>query len=136
MLLLATSLMGSESVNWAKNYDEALSLAKKENKPVYILISSNRCKYCREFKRTTLQDDTVIKALNKDFISLNVKLDKKDYLPEKLYTPGLPGMWFLLPNGTPMFQPIMGKPETYQFIQALGIVKTTFDTQSKAKKTK
>ena len=68
----------------------------------------------------------VIEALNKDFTSIISYTDEKDYTPQELWRPGTPAIWFLLPSGEPMFQPIMGAVDAANFLSALEIVKKEF----------
>ena len=133
MLLLATSVMAAD-IHWAKDYNTGMALAKKEHKPVLFVISRDTCKYCVMLDKTTLSDATVAKALNRDFIAIRSWLNEGDYVPKDLYAPGLPTIWFLLPNGTPMYQPLMGMVKANDFVEALAVVKTEFDTLNKGKK--
>ena len=127
VLLIATSVMGAE-VNWAKNFSTGLKLAKEQNKPMMFVISRNTCKYCILLKNTTFKDEKVTAELNKNFISVTSWINKNDYVPEELFTPGLPGIWFLLPSGKPMFQPLMGAQTKENFIYALDLVKKEFSS--------
>ena len=126
MLLLATSLMAAE-VNWAKDFQTGLKLAKEQNKPMLFVISRDTCKYCIILKTTTFKDEKVVASLNKDFIAVTSWVNENDYVPQELFTPGLPGIWFLLPSGEPMFQPLMGAQDKDDFLYALGVVKTEFN---------
>ncbi len=127
VLLFATSLMAAE-VNWAKDFQSALKQAKAQNKPILFVISRDTCKYCVILKNTTFKDAKVAATLNKDFIAVTSWINENDYVPEELFTPGLPGIWFLKPSGEPMFQPLMGAQSTEKFMYALGLVKTEFET--------
>jgi len=130
VLLLGATLFASE-VHWAKNFDSAIAQAKKENKPVLFIFSRHTCKYCKILEKTTLSDKRVIKALNKDFISYTAYSDDGDKMPKELWRPGTPTIWFLLPSSQPMYQPIMGAIDAKNFLNALGIVKQTFDKNKK-----
>jgi len=132
-LLFATSLMAAE-INWAKDYDAGVKEAARFVKPVLFISSRHSCKFCVILDETTLKDERVVKALNKDFISVISYSDDNDYMPQKLYHPGTPAIWFLLPNGEPMYQPIMGAITADNFIEALGVVKREFDEYIKAGK--
>jgi len=132
-LLFATTLMAGE-IHWAKDYKSGMALAKKQNKPVMFIISRDTCKYCIMLDNKTLKDKTITKAINRDFIAIRSWLNENDYVPEDLYAPGLPTVWFLLPNGEPMFQPVMGMVGKKDFLVALAVVKETFDEQNKGKK--
>ena len=132
-LLLATSVMAGE-IEWAKDYQSGMKMAKAQNKPVMFIVSRDTCKYCILLDRTTLKDKKVTKALGRDFIAIRSWLNEGDYIPKELYAPGLPTIWFLLPDGTPMYQPLMGMVEAQDFVEALAVVKTEFDTLNKGKK--
>ncbi|MEA1892559.1 MAG: DUF255 domain-containing protein [Campylobacterota bacterium] len=124
-LLLATTIM-ADSINWAKDYQSGIKQAIKENKPMFFVISRDTCKYCVILKKTTFKDKKVIEALNKDYISIIAQIDENDYVPKDLYAPGLPALWFLKEDGTPLFQPLMGMIESNDFLEALRIVNEEF----------
>jgi len=133
MLLLASSLMASE-VKWAKDYTSGMKEAKKQNKPVLFVSSRHSCKYCVVLDNTTFKDKDVVKALSRDFIAIVAYSDENDYMPKDLYTPGTPALWFLFPNGEPMYQPLMGAIDAPNFLNALAIVKKEFDKTELASK--
>jgi len=128
--LCATTLMANE-IHWAKDFKSGIAQAAKENKPVMFISSRHTCKYCVILEEKTLSDATIIKALNKDFISIVSYSDENDYMPRELWRPGTPAIWFLNPDGTPMFQPLMGAYPKDAILQALGVVKTDFDKKNK-----
>ena len=125
VLLFATSLMAAE-INWAKDYESGLKQAKTENKPMLFVISRDTCKYCVLLKNTTFKDEKVTTVINNDFIAVTSWINENDYIPEKLFTPGLPGIWFLLPSGEPMFQPLMGALGVEEILHYLKQVKSEF----------
>ena len=126
LLFSALTLFGDD-VNLEKNYHDALNKAKLDNKPVLFISSRHSCKYCVMLEETTLKDNRVVKALNKDFISVISYSDERDYMPRKLYRPGTPAIWFLMPSGEPMFEPVMGAIDPDNFLKALSIVKEEFN---------
>ncbi|EQB40003.1 thioredoxin [Sulfurimonas hongkongensis] len=132
-LLFATSLMASE-IKWAKDYDTGIKEATRFVKPVLFISSRHTCKFCVILDETTLKDERVIKELNRDFISIISYSDENDYMPKELWQPGTPAIWFLLPSGEPMYQPIMGAIDADNFLKALGVVKKQFDEYIKAGK--
>jgi uncharacterized protein YyaL (SSP411 family) len=134
-MVMVLSLHGAE-VHWAKDYQTAVQTAKKENKPILFIISRDTCKYCVLLDTTTLKDDKVVKALNRDFVASRAWTNERDYIPVELAqnTPGLPGIWFLFPDGTPMFQPVLGYVEKNNFLQMLSLVKAAFDKQQEKTK--
>ncbi|MCK9491680.1 MAG: DUF255 domain-containing protein [Sulfurimonas sp.] len=132
-LLFATSMMASE-IKWAKDYDAGIKEATRFVKPVLFISSRHTCKFCVILDETTLKDERVAEALNRDFISIISYSDENDFMPKALWQPGTPAIWFLLPNGDPMYQPIMGAIDADNFVKALGVVKQEFDEYIKAGK--
>lgn len=126
LLILSSSLLASE-INWEKDFNSGVIKASKVNKPVLFVFSRHSCHYCRVLDSTTFKDKDVIAALNKDFISIISYSDENDYTPRELWRPGTPTLWFLKPNGTPLFQPLAGAIDAPGLLQALKIVKETFD---------
>lgn len=126
MILLVSSIFASD-VNWEKDFNSGIKEAKMQNKPVLFVFSRHTCKYCVILDETTFKDKKVIEALNKDFISIVSYTDENDYTPKELWRPGTPALWFLLPNGEPMYQPLMGAIDAPNFLKALDIVKKEFN---------
>ncbi len=126
IILLSISSILAADVEWSKDYHAALKQAKEQNKPVLFISSRHSCKYCVMLDETTLKDERVVKELNKDFISVTSYSDERDYMPRELYRPGTPAIWFLMPSGDPMFEPIMGAVDANNFLKALAIVKEEF----------
>lgn len=130
-LMLIWGVANASSINWEKDYQSAMTKAKMTSKPVMLIVSSHNCRYCVMLEKRTLTDDLVIKALNRDFVSVIAYIDDRDYVPNDLLTGGTPTIWFLQPNGEPMFQPLMGALDAENFIKALSIV---YDEFAKTKK--
>jgi len=137
MVLMVSSLFASQ-VKWEKDFKSGIENAKKVNKPVLFIFSRHTCKYCVILEETTLKDKRVIKALNQDYISIVSYTDENDYTPRELWRPATPSIWFLMPNGEPMYAPIPGAIGAKQFLEALAIVKSEFLKleQEKSKKKK
>jgi len=130
LLLVGASLFASE-VKWAKDFRDGIQKAQAQHKPVLFVFSRHTCKYCVILDETTLSDKRVVKALNRDFISIISYTDENDYTPKELWRPGTPTIWFLKPDGEPMFQPLMGAVDPENFLKALAIVKGEFDKSQK-----
>jgi len=132
-LLLATTVFSSE-IKWAKDYDAGIKEATRFVKPMLFISSRHSCKFCVILDKTTLKDKKVVEALNKDFVSVISYSDENDYMPKDLWQPGTPAIWFLLPSGEPMFQPIMGAVDAENFLKAIEIVKEEFNNITKSGK--
>jgi len=125
-LILLVSVAMADGIHWAKDFNSGIKTAQQENKPVLFVIASHECRYCNLLERTTFVDDRVIQQLNKNFVSIIVFVDDGDYFPRELQTGGLPTLWFLLPKGIPMFQPLIGAVKADAFLEALENVKKEF----------
>jgi len=93
LAILAMNLFAAEIV-WNDTYEQAQTKAKKESKPLMVLITSEQCRWCRKFEATTLQDEDVITKLNAKFVSVHVTRDKSIY-PKKLTAKMVPMHYFL-----------------------------------------
>ena len=125
--ILSVSTLFASGVKWEKDYKSGVKTAISENKPMLFISSRHTCKYCVMLDENTLQDPKVIEALNRDFVSVTSYSDENDYMPRDLWRPGTPSIWFLYPDGTPMYQPIPGYIKAGDLLNALGIVKEAFD---------
>jgi thioredoxin-related protein len=123
----------ANEIHWAKDFQTGIKQATQEKKPVLFVFSRHTCKYCVILEETTFSDEKVIKALNRDFISIISYSDEHDYTPRELWRPGTPTIWFLGSDGQPMFQPLMGAVGPDDFLRAVAIVKEEFDTRKNTK---
>lgn len=94
--LLTVGVFGAE-ITWNSSYDQALLKAKKEGKPLMVLITSEQCRWCRKLEATTLQDDEVVTRINTTFQAVNVIKDKSIY-PKNLSAKMVPMSYFLDPK--------------------------------------
>lgn len=123
-ILIAVLLISSafaQGVQWEKDFNTALHKAVKEKKPFMFLLSKHGCKWCTHLKQNTLSDPRVIKMLNENFVSYEGYSDVGGF-PRELLTSGTPATWFISPDKTPMFQPIMGSMKADDYLKALNIV--------------
>jgi thioredoxin-related protein len=134
-VLLSATLFGAQ-LHWAKDYKSGIAQAMKEDKPVLFIISRDTCKYCVLLDDTTLKDERVVKELNKNFVAIRSWTNEGDYIPRDIAqsTPGLPGIWFLYSDGTPMYQPLLGYIKADAFMGALKIVEQEYAKSKKREK--
>lgn len=106
MILLTISAFGGEIV-WNNSYDQALVKAKKEGKPLLVLITSETCRWCRKLESTTLQDDEIVSRINLSFQAVNVTKDKSIY-PKNLTAKMVPMSYFIDPRNGKILYSIPG----------------------------
>lgn len=94
-------------IQWNDSYDQALLKAKKENKPLMVLITTESCRYCRKLEATTLQDEGVIAKMNTHFQTVHVTKDKSIY-PKTLKTKMVPTTYFIDPRDNKVLYSIPG----------------------------
>jgi len=63
-------------VNWYAWNEEALALAKKENKLMLISIGYAACHWCHVMERESFENDSIAKIMNENFI--NIKIDREE----------------------------------------------------------
>ncbi|MDD2780133.1 DUF255 domain-containing protein [Sulfuricurvum sp.] len=115
LVLLMTSLFGTDIV-WQDTFAAASAKAKKESKPLLVLITSEQCRWCRKLEQTTLQDQDVISKLNSKFVMVHVTRDKSIY-PKNLTAKMVPMNYFLDANGKVIYSmPGYWPVEDYQSI--------------------
>ena len=81
-LITSTLFAQMDGLNIIEEYDDAIALAKKQNKEILLFIYSTYCPYCEKMKKTTLSDKKVIEFINKKYIFTMMNLEIDD-IPEK-----------------------------------------------------
>ena len=127
LFIFATSLFASQ--NWLNNYDEAIELAKKENKRVYMLIVSDDCRWCKKFERTTLKDEKLLERIEKQYVLLHLSRDQHK-IPSEFKTTPVPRHYFLRSNGDSIF-PVVGYRDVETFH---GFLNTVDEREARIKK--
>ena len=135
LIFVFTLTLSASGIEWSKDYNAGIEYAKKVNKPVLFVSSRHTCKYCVILDNTTFKDERVIEELNTNFVSIISYSDDDDYIPKKLWHPGTPAIWFLLPDGEPMFQPLMGAINSKKILEARDVVRNEFKEQLNKGKT-
>ncbi|MDH4943609.1 thioredoxin family protein [Sulfurimonas sp. C5] len=100
--LFALSLFGS-GIDWPHDYKKALAQAKQEHKILYVLLTSDNCRWCRKFENTTLQEDVIKEKLAKNFIVVHISRDR-DFVPKYFETTPVPRHYFVEGNGKIVFE--------------------------------
>lgn len=94
MLLLTASIF---ALDWVKDIDTALEIAKKEHKIVMVLIEGEHCRWCKKMKERTLLDDVVEKKLE-NFVLLRVIRENTDAMSTLPEIKGVPTIFFMKEN--------------------------------------
>ena len=117
MLLLSSTLF---SVEWVKDIDTALKLAKKEHKNSMVLVEGENCRWCKKMKHRTLSDESVEKRLEKYVV---VKVMREDGNAMSVLPPvqGVPTIFFMKENKA-VIEEIIGYFNVEDFLSYIGDV--------------
>jgi len=98
-------------VNWYPWGEEALTKAKKENKPILVSIGYSACHWCHVMERESFENEEVAKIMNEFFICIKVDREERPDI-DQIYmdavqmmtgSGGWPLNCFAMPNGKPFF---------------------------------
>lgn len=112
---------GESKINWLYDWNEVLSKAQAENKPIMINFYTDWCVYCRKLDSDTYSDDELSAFLNDNFICLKSNADKSN-LHNIYNVDAYPWIVFTSPEGTKLGQIVGYKPPGYFYQYALGIL--------------
>ena len=109
--------------SWLSNYEQALSLAKEDNKIIILDLYADWCQACIEFEEKTFPDPRVQERLN-NFIKLRIDFtsptDISEEISSKYKIVGLPTILFLNKDGSEIREKrIEGFLEARDFLERL-----------------
>jgi thiol:disulfide interchange protein len=88
--------MQASHIKWYSNYEKALQVAKKENKPIMLVLRKKDCSECKKIFAVTFRDQEYIDKLNDNYISIvATHEDKNSYPIELFYTLDFPAVFFV-----------------------------------------
>ncbi len=89
------------SIQWLSSFEEAVSLAKAENKPIMLEFYTDWCTWCKEYENVTFVDKDVIRE-SQNFISVKIDAEnnvQSSSLIDKYNIRGYPAVLFLNASG-------------------------------------
>ncbi len=106
-------------VDWYPWGEEALTRAKKEDKPIFLSIGYSACHWCHVMERESFENEEIAKIMNENFINIKVDREERPDLDEvymdavNLMTGrgGWPMSVFLTPDLKPFFGGTYFPPE-------------------------
>ncbi|XP_060760032.1 anterior gradient protein 2 homolog [Neoarius graeffei] len=74
---------------WAQTYEEALFLARSQNKPLIVILHLEECPHSQALKKAFAEDKEIQKLADEDFILLNLVYETidKHLSPDGKYVP-------------------------------------------------
>lgn len=98
-------------VNWYPWGQEALDLAKSEDKPIIVSIGYSACHWCHVMERESFEDPDIAAIMNAHFVCIKVDREERPDVDQvymdAVHAMGLQGGWplnvFLLPDQRPFY---------------------------------
>lgn len=106
--------LNASSLDWEKDYSEAINKAKKENKAIFVMVSAPTCPECNYMKKNVFTNPEVKEFINKNFISYQFNIDDKN-IPKEMQFWGIPRFYFSK-DGEKVYNKVMGGLKTDKFI--------------------
>ena len=70
-------------INGYFDYEQALSCARAQNKPVFVDFTGHGCNNCREMENSVWSDPEVLKMLHNEYVVVALYVDDKTLMPEE-----------------------------------------------------
>lgn len=108
-------------VHWLYDWDEALSKAQAENKPVMINFYKDACPACKMLDSNTFSDDELSAFLNDSFVCLKSNTLRSNLYQNYSNIEHVPTTIFATSQGTEFDRIVGYKPpdEFYQYTQGI-----------------
>lgn len=116
ILFLLSSHLFANNIEWME-YDEALHLAKKQDKIVMLMLGRSTCNVCGYMSTVVFKDKNVIEEFKKKFLAVYIELDFEE-APDNFEFFGTPTFYFL-DKDKKVLERIDGGKRTPSFIETL-----------------
>jgi uncharacterized protein len=99
-------------VDWHPWDEQALALARREDKPILLSVGYSACHWCHVMAHESFEDPEVAAQMNRNFVNIKVDREERPDLDQIYQTAhamltqrsgGWPLTMFLMPDGTPFF---------------------------------
>ena len=118
--LTLTASDAIQKLGYYTNYTEALVVAKKEKKPLMLVVITSYCPWCRKFERKTLASKPVAASVKKSYIAVIVDRNKDSgSFPQKYQTPRIPTVFFIDANSGIAYWVTIGYLNKNDYVDAL-----------------
>lgn len=117
-IICFSNFMIAQTLNTYTNYEEALSAAKKENKPLLMFVYADYCPWCDKMKKNTLKNKKTIEFISKNYIFLTINKEKDEY-PEKFIPRFIPTTYLINSKNEDEIYALYGYKTTTQLIEEL-----------------
>ncbi len=131
-LSLLASPQAAQELGYHSDYNKALSIAKREKKPLMLVVVTSYCPWCRKFERKTLASKTVAPVIKSTYIPVIVDRNKDaESFPKQYQTPRIPTVFFIDPNDEKEYWESIGYLNIKEFSEALRDADALFKKRQK-----
>jgi len=102
----------SELIHWY-TYDQGLTIAKSQNKPIMIYFTTDWCTHCRNLEQNVFMNEEMAEKLSTNFVCIKINADKEKDLVDKYKKSGFLGRRMSMPVPTVIFADSQGN-EVYR----------------------
>lgn len=107
------------SINWVPSYKTAVEKAKKENKPIMLMLSQPACPACIHMKDVVFKsDELVVNEINTNFIPVDINILRDDW-NKKFRVFATPTFYFLDKNENKIGRQFVGGTDGAEFLKML-----------------
>jgi thiol-disulfide isomerase/thioredoxin len=83
-------------INWQTNLDNAINLAKKQNKNILVFITAASCPYCELMEQEIFNDKEGVNYLGKSYVFVKLNLSDAQKIFKDVYL--TPTTYFITPK--------------------------------------
>ncbi len=128
LIIIALMVWGAD-FDWVEGYAKALELAKKEHKPIMVMISQPNCPTCEYMDDVAFETESLSDYVENFFIPLKLSLSQARSLGLKAY--GTPTFYFLDANGSKITRALVGGATAKTFLAKLQEIRSAYDHQKR-----
>ena len=120
ILTLYASPEAAKELGYHSDYNKAMIIAKKEDKPLMLVVVTSYCPWCRKFERKSLSSKKIAPMVKSMFIPVIVDRNKDaEMFPKKFQTPRIPTVFFVDPKDGMKYWESLGYLNKTEFAEAL-----------------
>lgn len=103
---LAVDPISTEEIRWVQSVDQALRLARSQQRPVLIHFFGDNCPPCKMLDKKAFRDTSLIQAMNTELIAVRVNADEDRDVASRYRVSRWPTDVYLYPNGDEIYRNI------------------------------
>ncbi len=107
--------MFAKYMHYETNYDTALAKAKKEHKPLFMVVVTDGCPFCEKLMDRILTKDYVREYISKKYVTLIMNKEKQK-VPKKYIRPFEPVTYIIDPQSEQIIDELDGYMEERYYL--------------------